>query len=145
MYKKTITYTDYNGNERTEDFYFNISEAEAIELSVQYDGGLQEYMEKIVNADDQNEIIQQFKKIIKFSYGVKSEDGRRFVKANDVVDAFVQSPAYSILFMELATNTDEAIAFINGITPNVEGKEAVIEKLKQESAEVTKNVDHSNS
>lgn len=145
MYKKTITYTDYNGNERTEDFYFNISEAEATELSVSYDGGIQSYLEKIVNADDQNEIVQQFKKIIKYSYGVKSDDGRRFIKSDEIADAFVQSPAYSILFMELATNTDSAIAFVNGITPNVSNKEEIVEKFKQRNEEVTQNADHSNS
>lgn len=117
MLKKTITYTDYNGNERVEDFYFNFTEAELAEMQLTTEGGLVEMVEKIVQAKDQPAIIRLFKELILKAYGVKSDDGRRFIKNSEVRDSFAQTEAYSILFMELGTDADKAAAFVNGIIP----------------------------
>lgn len=117
MLKKTMTYTNYNGDEVTEDFYFNLTKAEILEMELGHTGGLAEYIQQIVNAKEVSEIMTIFKKILLMSYGKKSPDGRRFVKSEDLREEFSQTPAYSELFMELATDADKAAEFINGITP----------------------------
>lgn len=118
MIAKTITYTDYNGLERTETFYFNLTEAEALEWEMTAVGGLSEYVKKIVDANDIPSIIRIFKDVVLKAYGEKSADGRRFIKNDEVRDAFAQTEAYSKLFMELATDAEKAAEFVNGITPN---------------------------
>lgn len=117
MLKKTITYTDYNGVERTEDFYFNLTKAEIMEMEMSTEGGLAEWMEKIVNAKDAPALIKTFKELVLKAYGEKSADGRRFVKNDKVREEFSQTEAYSEIFMELALNADAAAKFVNGIIP----------------------------
>ena len=121
MLKKTITYTDYNGIERTEDFFFNLSEAELIEMELSRAGGLSVILKRIVDAQDTASISKEFKDILFRSYGEKSDDGKRFVKSKALSEAFSQTEAYSKLFMELATNADSAAEFINGLMPNKRG------------------------
>ena len=117
MLKKTITYTDYNGVERKEDFYFNLSQAELTEMEMSTTGGFVEMVNRIVAAQDSPAIIKVFKEMVLKAYGVKSDDGRRFIKSEELSIAFSQTEAYSKLFMELATNADEAAKFVNGIVP----------------------------
>ena len=117
MLKKTITYTDYNGLERKEDFYFNLSKAEIAEMEMSTEGGLAEMIKKVVDAKDQVAIIKIFKDLVLNSYGEKSTDGKRFVKSAELSTAFSQTEAYSIIFMELATDADKAAEFVNGIIP----------------------------
>lgn len=117
MLKKTITYTDYNGSERTEDFYFNLSKAEIMEMEMSTTGGLAEMIQKIVAAQDAPAIIKIFKDLVLKAYGEKSADGKRFVKSDEISTAFAQTEAYSQLFMELATDADAAAKFVNGIVP----------------------------
>lgn len=117
MYAKTIKYEDYNGKEREETFYFNFSKAEITEMELGIKGGLSELLDRIIKEEDQPEIIKMFKKLVLDSYGEKSDDGRRFIKNDEIKTAFSQTEAYSEIFMELATNTDAAIAFVNGIMP----------------------------
>lgn len=122
MLKKTITYTDYNGSERTEDFYFNLTKAEIMEMELTTAGGLSEMIEKIVAAKDSPTIIKVFKDLVLKAYGEKSPDGRRFMKSPEIREAFSQTEAYSELFMELATDDEAAAKFVNGIIPAVEKK-----------------------
>ena len=117
MLKKTINYVDYNGVERTEDFYFNLTKAEVTEMELSVDGGLSQMIEQLVNAKDNKQIIALFKEIILKAYGEKSADGRRFIKSKEISEAFSQTEAYSELFVELALNEDEAAKFIKGILP----------------------------
>lgn len=117
MLKKTITYVDYNGNERTEDFYFNLSKAEVTEMEMSTSGGLAEMIQRIVAAQDAPAIIKVFKDLILKAYGVKSPDGKRFEKSEKIATEFAQTEAYSQLFMELATDAAAASAFINGVVP----------------------------
>lgn len=117
MLKKTITYTDYNGAERTEDFYFNLSKAEIMEMEMSTAGGLAELIQKIVASQDAPAIIKIFKDLILKAYGEKSPDGKRFIKSDENTKAFEQTEAYSNLFMELATDADAAAKFVNGIVP----------------------------
>ena len=124
MLKKTITYTDYNGVERKEDFYFNLTKAEIMEMEMSTSGGLTEMINRIVAAQDAPAIIKIFKELVLKAYGVKSPDGKRFIKSDELATEFAQTEAYSQLFMELATDADAASAFVNGIVPNVEGMDA---------------------
>ena len=117
MLTKNVTYTDYNGVERTETFYFNLTKAEIMEMEMGTTGGLAEMIKRIVAASDKPAIIKIFKDLVLKAYGVKSADGRRFIKNDEVRADFEQTEAYSIIFMELATNADAASAFINGIVP----------------------------
>lgn len=119
MLKKTITYTDYNGIDRTEDNYFNLTKAEIMELELGTAGGFVEMIEKIVAANDAPSIIKVFKDLILKAYGEKSADGKRFVKSEEISRAFSQTEAYSQLFMELVTDADAAAEFVNGIVPNM--------------------------
>ena len=118
MLKKTIKYKDFNGNEREEDFYFNLMQSEIAELELSTAGGFTESIQKIIQTQDGPEIIKQFKKIILKSYGEKSADGKRFIKSDELSEAFSQTNAYSELFMELATDDEAASVFINGIVPD---------------------------
>lgn len=117
MLKKTITYVDYNGIERTEDFYFHLTKAEIMEMELSTTGGLAEMVQKIVKAKDQPSIIKVFKDFILKAYGEKSDDGRRFIKNDEVRNNFAQTEAYSILFMELSTDDQAAADFVNGVVP----------------------------
>ncbi len=117
MLVKTITYEDYNGEKRTEDFMFNLSKAEIAEMETSVAGGLKEMLTKIIQAKDVPQLAKFFKQIILSSYGEKSSDGRRFVKSEELATEFSQTPAYSELYMELATDSAAASAFINGIVP----------------------------
>lgn len=117
MLKKTITYKDFNEEEVKEDFYFGLNQAELVELEMSHEDGLIATMQRIVAADDRAAIIAEFKKIILLAYGVKSADGKKHIKNQQLRDDFVSTGAYSALFMELVTNTDSAIEFMNGIIP----------------------------
>ena len=117
MLKKTITYVDYNGTQRTEDFYFNLSKAEIMEMEMSTTGGLAETIQKIVSAQDAPAIIKIFKDLVLKAYGEKSPDGKRFIKSEEISTAFSQTEAYSQLFMELATDANAAAEFVNGIVP----------------------------
>lgn len=117
MLKKTITYTDYNDNERTEDFYFNLTKAELTEMELSTTGGLAEMIQKIINTQDTPKIVKVFKDLVLAAYGEKSADGKRFAKTEELRESFAQTEAYSELFMELATDAEAAAAFVNGIVP----------------------------
>ena len=117
MYKKTITYTDFNGVERTEDFYFHFTKAELMDMQLSTDGGFLDVVKKIIMSKDTPELIKMFKQIIINAYGIKSDDGKRFKKSDEIREDFLSSEAYSQIYMELATDADEASRFINGILP----------------------------
>lgn len=124
MLKKTITFPDLDGNDVTEDFYFNLNKAELAELELSHKSGLADHLRKIVDANDGGAIMDKFKEIITMSVGRRSEDGRRFIKNEEITNEFLQTNAYSELFIELVTDADAAAAFIRGIVPT-DLKEAV--------------------
>ena len=117
MLKKTVTYVDYNGVERTEDFYFNLSKAEVAEMEMSVEGGFSKMLEEIVASKDNVKIVSLFKQMVLKAYGEKSADGRRFMKSEEISKAFSETEAYSEIFMSLALNESEAAAFVNGIMP----------------------------
>lgn len=118
MLKKTITYSDYNGVNRTEDFMFNLSKAELMEMEMGTTGGFSQMVNGIISAQDAPAMIKIFKDLILKSYGVKTPDGKGFRKSEELSKAFSETEAYSQLFMELVTDDKAAAAFINGILPS---------------------------
>ncbi len=115
MMKKEVTYRDFNNEERTETLYFNLTEPEIVRIDVQYDGGLEAFIEQIDPETRPEEVLQLFETIIQGSYGEKSEDGRFFVKNDEAVGLFMQSAVYSALFTELIQDADTAAAFFTGV------------------------------
>jgi hypothetical protein len=117
LLRKPITYTDFNGDEQTEDFYFNLTKAELVELEMGHEGGLSDALRKIVASKDGAKIMQEFKSIILRSYGQRSMDGKRFVKSQQLRDEFESTEAYSELFMSIVTDPEAAADFVRGIMP----------------------------
>lgn len=117
MLKKTISYTDFNGVERTEDFYFGLLQSEIAKKSLETRGGIENKIQRAIDAKDMPELILIMTEFIDMSYGVKSDDGKYFKKSKEDLELFKSSPAYDKLYMELVTNTKSAIDFVNGIFP----------------------------
>lgn len=117
MLKKTVKYVDYNGVERVEDFYFNMTKAEVAEMEMSVEGGFSKMLQELVASKDNVKIVALFKQMVLKAYGEKSPDGRRFIKSEAISEAFSQTEAYSEIFMELALNEEAAAAFVNGIMP----------------------------
>lgn len=132
MLKKTITYTDFNDVERTEDFYFNLTEAELTDMNLDENGGLADKLQKIIDSKEVKQIKDYFKWIVLKAYGEKSEDGRRFMKSPEITKAFEETQAYSDIWMDLAYNEDAAAEFVNGIMP----KKLLVEAEKANKAPV---------
>lgn len=117
MIKKTVTYKDYNGVERTESFYFHFTEAELMEMEMSAEGGFAERIQRIVDAKDQASLFRIIKNFVLDAYGVKSDDGKRHMKSEEIRRAFVETPAFSKIFMELAMDDKLAAEFVNGVIP----------------------------
>ena len=117
MLKKTITFNDFNGKAVTKEFWFHLSKAELIELEVSFDNGLSEYINKLIADGNNRGVVKLVKEFIARAYGVKSEDGLRFIKTEENLAKFMESEAYSVLFCELLENEAEAVAFMTGIAP----------------------------
>ena len=117
MLKKVITYTDYDGEQRTETHWFNLTKAEILEMELLTAGGMEKMIQNIIEAKDVPSLVGLFKKLIDKSYGVKSPDGKRFIKNPEALQEFKETEAYSELFMELATDSDAAAKFVEGIIP----------------------------
>ena len=122
MIAKTIHYTDYNGNEHDEEFYFNLTQSEIVGMDLEFKGGMIANLNALLNDQDGNKLNEFFSKFILRSVGKKSPDGRRFIKNDEILEDFRQTPAYDQLFMSLITNADEAAAFMNGVIPQVKDK-----------------------
>lgn len=119
MLTKTITYMDFNGNQRTETFHFNLTKAECIELELSTAGGIEKTIKKIVAETDIKRIAELFKGIVLKAFGIKSDDGKRFIKSDEISADFSHTEAYSELFIELISDPDATAAFINGIIPQI--------------------------
>lgn len=117
MIKETVTYKDFNGNTRTEDFYFNLTEAELTEMEFGVEGGMRAILEKIIAENDQKRIMEYFKKIVLMAYGEKSPDGRYFEKSEKIRNGFAPTEAYSIIFTKLSRDSEAASRFIKGVIP----------------------------
>lgn len=123
MLKKTITYTDYDGMERTEDFWFNLSKTELTKLDAELTGGVLGVLRKIIDKKDRKALVDFIETLILRSYGEKTLDGKRFVKTPEMAEEFMQTPAYDELFMRILSDTDSQTSFINGVIPQSMAKE----------------------
>lgn len=117
MLTKKITYTDYNGVERTEEFHFNLSKAEIMSMEMSVEGGMSSVLQNAVQSMNQTALFSAFKELVLRSYGVKSADGKRFIKNDELREEFEQSEPFSIIFMELMTDEKAASDFVNAIIP----------------------------
>lgn len=131
MIAKTIKYVDYNGVERNETFYFNLSKAEATEFELGVTGGLSEMLKKMVMAKDTPALIKLLKQLLLKTYGVKSDDGRRFIKSEELSREFSQTEAYSQMYMELATDDNAAAAFIKGVVSGWANSDEIDKALEE--------------
>ena len=123
MLKKTITYTDYDGMERTEDFWFNLSKTELTKLDAELPGGVLGVLRKIIDKKDRKALVDFIETLILRAYGEKTLDGKRFVKTPEMAEEFMQTPAYDELFMSILSDTDSQTSFINGVIPQSMAKE----------------------
>ena len=119
MYVWKHTYTDYNGNPRTEDFYFNLSKGECLDMQMSIDGGMTAYIQRIINEQSQPKLYAYFKDVVVKSYGKKSLDGRQFIKNEEQTQEFLQTEAFSDLMVMLVSNAEKAAEFFNHIIPQV--------------------------
>lgn len=127
MFKKRIEYVDFDGNKRSEDYYFNLSASELARMSLQMPGGFEGYVRKMIETTDVPELTKLFERLVLMSYGEKSPDGKRFIKGdnNALAKEFRESAAYDKLYMELINDPDKLSEFINKIVP-----EDLVEKSK---------------
>jgi hypothetical protein len=135
MLKREIKYEDFNENQTSEICYFNISKPEIIMLEAQYDGGFGNFLQRLLEAKNESQLVNQFKEIILMAYGEKTEDGKHFLKSEELKKQFSQSAAYNQLFMELASDPDALLEFIRGVFPKdvvVEIDQAQIDALKKQ-------------
>ena len=130
MLVKSITYPEFNGEIRTEDLLFNLSQAECMEMELSTNGGMQQLIERIVSEKDSEKIVSIFKKLILKAYGIKSPDGKYFRKSDEISKDFESTNAYSVLFMELATNADAAAEFIRKVLPAADDVQMVVQPMK---------------
>lgn len=135
MLKKTWTVVDYDGVERTRSRYFDLSEAEIIDMEMSINGGYKEMLERIVQEQNAVEIYKRFKEIVLLAYGEQSADGTRFVKSPEISTAFTQTKEFSLLMKELTTDAKAAAEFMNKIFPQTEGKNPVITPLSNNASE----------
>lgn len=139
MLKKTITYVDYNDQKRTEDYWFHLTKSELIELDASNEGGLETTIRKIVKETDTKRIVELVKNLVLKSYGEKSADGKRFVKSKEAAEAFMQTEAYSQLFVDLISDPDQMTAFFKGIIPQDVREQA--DKMAKENPEAIKPIE----
>ena len=131
MLAKPITYTDYNGVERTETFYFNLSQAELIDMQLGGKDGLySNKLQKMIDNHDAAAIVATIKEFVLKSYGEKTDDGKRFIKSPEISEAFMQTEAYSQLITELLSDDAKSSEFILGIMPQALREAAVAEMNK---------------
>jgi hypothetical protein len=144
MLKREISYEDFNGNQTSDVFYFNLSKAELIEMEAEYKQGMAQMLQDVIDSKDNKELVGKFKEIILMAYGEKSEDGKRFIKSESLREEFAQTQAYVELFMEMATNADAAVQFLSGILPRdivQQMNELEAAKKEEEKKDETKPVE----
>lgn len=135
MLRKEVEYKDFDGNDRKDVLWFHLNEVEITEMDLETSGGLVKYMESIIDKNDVNQLITIFKDLLIRSYGERSMDGKHFYKDDKIRNEFVSSAAYPVLYMEMVSDADKAVEFINGIVPsNIREQMAKIENTPEGAA-----------
>lgn len=124
MVGKKITYTDFTGNEITEVFYFNLTQAELAEMNLSIDGGFDQLSNRFKQKPDASQMVDIFKALIHKAVCEKTADGKRYVKSEDIANAFIMSDAYSQLFIEMimSDNSDNVIDFLSKVITRKPGE-----------------------
>lgn len=117
MLKKSITYTDFDGNEVTDTFYFNLTKSEVVELEASQQGGIEAFVKRVSAAQDNKTLLAEFKRIVLLAYGEKSPDGKRFIKNDELREEFSQTAAFDELFIDLISVEGSAVNFFKGLLP----------------------------
>lgn len=117
MYKKTVEYTDFDGNARKEDCYFNLSKPELAKLQLSENGGLDKVITRFIQEQDTSKLVGFIDDFILLSYGKKSDDGKMFMKSEEISNMFKSTGAYEVIFMELVSDTQNVINFFKGVLP----------------------------
>jgi hypothetical protein len=117
MIKKTMTFENWDGEEVTETFWFHLTPAELAEMEFTMMGGLKQTLQDIVESMDTQQILEKFKLIVSKSIGIRSEDGKRFRKSEEITNDFMESAAYSPFFLELLQDSAFAATFFRGVMP----------------------------
>lgn len=128
MIKQTIKYTDYDGTEREEDFYFNMNKLEATKFGFSQEGGIEEYVKRIMSNKDNKKILELFEDFILACYGEKSSDGKRFIKSPELTEEFKQTEAFVELYFKMASDADFASDFIKRVLPAVDNQPKLVQK-----------------
>jgi hypothetical protein len=135
MLRKEVEYKDFDGNDRKDVLWFHLNEVEITEMDLETSGGLVKYMESIIDTNDVNQLITIFKDLLIRSYGERSMDGKHFYKDDKIRNEFVSSAAYPVLYMEMVSDADKTVEFINGIVPsNIREQMAKIENTPEGAA-----------
>lgn len=119
MFKHTVKYVDFDGNNREEDLYFHLSPAEMTQFEYSVKGGMRNLLEKAIKDQDGPTLMQFFVRIVEMAYGRKTNDGRRFEKSREIYDDFAQTNAYNALFMELVTDENFTKKFVDAVFPDM--------------------------
>lgn len=118
MYKKELTFKDYDGKQRTETLLFHLNEVELVDIEVDKGPkGMLGYLENIQKTENTAEAVRFIKDLLRKSYGIKSDDGRQFIKSDAIWDDFSQTAAYPAMFALLVQSEVELEAFITGLPP----------------------------
>lgn len=132
MLKLPITFEDFDGELVTEVHHFNLSRTDLVDLELLEEGGLERKLRRIVEEQDHRALIAEFKSLVLTAYGIRSEDGKRFIKNQQVREEFAQTAAYDSLFFLLATDDKAAANFWLGIVPKSLREEVEKEMAKDE-------------
>lgn len=140
MLKREIKFEDFNGNQTSEICYFNLSKPEIIMLEASHETGFGNFLQRLLESNNNAQLVQQFREIILMAYGEKSEDGKHFLKSEERKNLFSQSAAYEELFMELASDPDILMEFIKGVFPKdivVQIDQAQVDEMKAQHQALT--------
>lgn len=128
MYIKEVEYTDFSGIKRKERYYFHLSESEVLKLEYSTDKSLGQTIKDMLDSNDQPAIMRKFDELIALAYGVRSDDGKEFMKSEELTNKFMHSAAYNEIFIEMATDARQVAAFVNAVIPDMKG---VIERAEK--------------
>jgi hypothetical protein len=120
MLKKTVKYTDFDNVERTDTLYFNLTQAELLEIEIHTPGGMEKTIKNAVSDEKSDKIFDIMKELIMKSYGEKNSDGK-FIKTAAISEAFSHTECYSTLLFDVLETSEKAANFFNAIiSPQVE-------------------------
>lgn len=137
MYKKTLTFVNYDGKEMTQDLYFHLNQTDLIKITAKYakgfkdpkDVNLNKVSQDILSQGDWPKVVSLLEDVILGSYGERSYDGDLFIKSKEVRDKFEYSVAYAEMFELLLTDNNEMQAFMSKVVEKTSSDSTVTATL----------------